>query len=424
MSLQQLNNTLLRNESKMYLWLCVGIVYSLLFWTLINSILCILLFVYWLIWSKKSFQLSSGKSRLLLIFISLYLISVIGMAYTSNTEEGIFRLQQKLPLLIFPLIFGTTDIITLPLAKKIFLHFIAAASINCLISLGYIIINYLHTWQPDVLIGDNLMLFPDTYANVMGVICLTGIIFCFLFFKELSGKGKKILALALLLLSLYIFLLSIRLIIVLWVIVITISIFQYINNRKHRILFISTLFLFAVSVCLLIPSSQKKWIELTDFSKENTIKLDEDSSLGRSWGGQAIRTAIWRCSKDILEQYWLTGVGTGDIQDTLQKAYENRKFYFASRFNRYNAHNQYLQMTIGSGILGLGILLLCLVLPFFKAYHPINKFYYLFLLLFSSICFTEVILDINKGLIWYAFFNSILAFCIWAKKEIPTSGTL
>lgn len=417
MNLKQLNNTLLRNESKIYLWLCVGIVYSLLFWTLINSILCISLFVYWLIWSKKSFTLTSGKGRLLFVFILLYLISLIGMTYTFNVEEGVFRLQQKLPLLIFPLIFGTTDIITLPLVKKILLHFIIAVSINCTISLAYGINNYFHTWQTEMLTGYNLMLFPDTYANVMGILCLTGVIFCFLFFKEFSGRRKIFLGLALILLSVYILLLSIRLIIALLVIVIMLFILQSINNIKYRILFISTLFILAISASLLVPSLQKKWIELTDFSKENTIKLDEDSSLGRAWGGQAIRIAIWKCSKDILKEHWLIGVGTGDIQDTLQQTYENRKFYFASRFNKYNAHNQYLQMTIGYGIPGLILLLLCIIAPFFKPRNPINKFYYLFLLSFLSICFTEVILDVNKGVIWYSFFNSILAFSVYKKEK-------
>lgn len=419
MNFRQLNNLLLRNESKIYLWLCVGIVYSLLFWTLLNSIFCILLFAYWLIRSKKSINLRSGKSRLMLVFILLYIISLTGMIYTSNIEEGAFRLQQKLPLLIFPLIFGTTDIITFPLAKKIVAQFITATSLHCAISLTYGINNYLHTGQPEALTGYNLMVFPDMYANVLGMMCVTGVLFCFLFFKEVGGRKKVILALILILLSVYILLLSFRLIIALWGIVILLSLFQYINNRKQLILFIGISFLIAVAASLLLPSLQKKWIELTNFSQENTIKLDEDASLGRSWGGQAIRTAIWKCSKDIIKEHWLIGVGTGDIQDSLQQAYENRKFYFASRYNRYNAHNQYIQTTIGHGITGLVILLLCIIAPFFFIRcDPIRKSYYLFLLLFLSICFTEVILDINKGLIWYAFFNAILAFCIYKKEEV------
>ena len=33
-----------------------------------------------------------------------------------------------------------------------------------------------------------------------------------------------------------------------------------------------------------------------------------------------------------------------------------------------------------------------------------------FLLLFLVICFTEVILDTSKGIVWYSLFNSIFAF--------------
>ena len=40
----------------------------------------------------------------------------------------------------------------------------------------------------------------------------------------------------------------------------------------------------------------------------------------------------------------------------------------------------------------------------------INPFYLFFSLLFAIIGLTESILEVNKGIIWYSFFNSIFAF--------------
>ncbi|GAC1705506.1 MAG: hypothetical protein NVS9B7_11260 [Flavisolibacter sp.] len=78
---------------------------------------------------------------------------------------------------------------------------------------------------------------------------------------------------------------------------------------------------------------------MVNFSSKETIQLDKDASLGRAWGGKQIRTAIWKCSQDIIRRHFISGVGIGDVQDSLQAAYEKRKFYFASRYNKYNTHN-------------------------------------------------------------------------------------
>ncbi len=139
--------------------------------------------------------------------------------------------------------------------------------------------------------------------------------------------------------------------------------------------------------------------------------MDKDESLGRGWGGKTIRLAIWECSLDILKEHWLTGVGIGNSQDELQKAYEKRKFYFASRYNKYNAHNQYIQQAIASGVLGLVVFLACIFIPLFRFIRQKDKlFYTLFLLCFAFICITESVLEISKGVIWYSFFNSIFVF--------------
>ena len=59
-------------EAIVYTWLCVGIVYSMLFLTYLNTILSILLVAWLLIFSKKQFDLSSHKTKLLFLFLSLY----------------------------------------------------------------------------------------------------------------------------------------------------------------------------------------------------------------------------------------------------------------------------------------------------------------------------------------------------------------
>jgi O-antigen ligase len=99
------------------------------------------------------------------------------------------------------------------------------------------------------------------------------------------------------------------------------------------------------------------------------------------------------------------------VQAALQQAYENRKFYFASRYNTYNAHNQYIQTTIAYGLVGLSIFVMAVFAPVFLCYQQKrNTFYLIFLLCFAFVCVTESILELNKGIIWYSFFNSLFMF--------------
>jgi O-antigen ligase len=175
---------------------------------------------------------------------------------------------------------------------------------------------------------------------------------------------------------------------------------------------------------LFIPSLQYKWKELVNFSQQNRIQLDKDASLGKSWGGTSIRIAIWQCSEDIINRHWLFGVGTGDVQDSLQAAYKHRKFYFAALYNKYNAHNQYLEMWLANGLPGLLIYILCIFVPLVMHIRERNALdYVLFLLLILVISFTESFLNVNKGTIWYSLFNSIFGFA-YLKPALKPETTI
>jgi O-antigen ligase len=179
-----------------------------------------------------------------------------------------------------------------------------------------------------------------------------------------------------------------------------------------------------VGAVIFNPALNSQWNDLIDFSEENSIQLDQDKSLGRGWGGKTVRLTIWKCSFDVVKEHWLLGVGTGDTQDELQKAYEKRKFYFASMYNRYNAHNQYIQNLLMNGILALFIFLAALLYPVFIS---INKrvgihIYTIFLLAIMLIFCTESFLEINKGIVFYSFFNSIFAFSLLKQNRNPINS--
>jgi len=398
-------------ETIVYTWLCIGIVYSMLFLTILNSILSIILVAWWLIFSRKEFDLSSRKTKLMLLFLSLYIIGIAGMIYTNNTKAGIATLKTQSAIFFFPLVFGTSSILSSSILKKITTHFLIATSIACLGGLTFGFYHYIQTGNMEQLTGQHIVPFHVLRPAYMGWFCLLSMIIAFKKLESSSIKTKGILYACIVLMTLMIFLLSIRLVIVCWFVVALYFFIRITQKLLNKILLVTTSVLILLISGLGISPVKRQWNDFFDLSAKTTIILDQDSSLGRSWDGKALRIAIWKCSADILKDHLLIGVGTGDVQDSLQMAYEKRKFYFASRFNRYNAHNEYLQITLANGLPGFLILLSCIAYPLF---HYKKKFsgntYLLFLLLFILAAVSESILEANKGIIWYSFFNSIFAF--------------
>ena len=98
-----------RNAGKVYTAVCISLAASLVFWPLLSSILLIFLSAYWIVFVKKKILLSSTRSRLVLLFSSLYLPVIIGTFYSTDINEAFAQLRIKVPLLAIPVIFGFSN---------------------------------------------------------------------------------------------------------------------------------------------------------------------------------------------------------------------------------------------------------------------------------------------------------------------------
>ena len=190
------------------------------------------------------------------------------------------------------------------------------------------------------------------------------------------------------------------------------------NFRKsYKVAALSLIAFLVMAIGMVTPKLRQQWNEIKTISKQQMIQLDQDSSLGRSWGGGVLRLAIWQCAIDVIAEHPLAGVGTGDSQQALQDSYEKRKFYFASRYNKYNAHNQYIQQMVTHGVAGLLLLLACIGTGLYYSLKSGNELALFFWVSFAIACCTESMLEINKGIVWFSFFGSLLSF--QRIKEVP-----
>ena len=131
------------------------------------------------------------------------------------------------------------------------------------------------------------------------------------------------------------------------------------------------------------------------------ISIDKNTT---EWNSVNYRLLEWRGAWSIICQNPILGVGTGDGNQTLKKFYSN---YNASTTSvDYDAHNQYLQTWLETGLFGLAFLLLCLFLPWVRSINQTTDIS--FIIIFSSMCLTESVLNRQKGIIFFSFFFALL----------------
>ena len=109
------------------------------------------------------------------------------------------------------------------------------------------------------------------------------------------------------------------------------------------------------------------------------------------------------------------GVGPQNVQKKLDECYSNYTYKNYDDFNKvtYNTHNQYFDVFLKYGILGL---LLFFIFLFWgiKNKNPIYWFF-LFLILFSML--TENIFNRQIGIVFFNFFNTLIFLSYLKSKK-------
>ena len=129
------------------------------------------------------------------------------------------------------------------------------------------------------------------------------------------------------------------------------------------------------------------------------------------------RRERWKVSFELIRRAPIAGQGSGSEIPLLKQKYFEKKM-FSSYLNELNAHNQYLSFLINSGIIGLLVFLATLGWGYRKAIKRNDLLLLSFLVIITAIGFSEDLLDVNKGIFFYAFF---FPFFIFSKKKVENS---
>ena len=372
-----------------------------------STIPMVLLAIVWLIdprWEAKLKKV--GTNWLFWILISYFLWLIISISYTEQTAVGITDLRGKLPLLALPLIIGCIHFLSRKKIEYIFLSFLVGCVAGILMSLGYAIWIYLSE-------GENLFFYKDLFSllhihpSYFATYLIFGLFLMIYFLsrykKLLNGFLKYLMIAAIFLFLAVIVLSSARMQILISLFLINTSILFYsVLRSRYMLLFLLLAFNGLVVSSVFVLEYPKK--RLSDFNQ-----LDYEFDQSKGWNGLTIRLALWQCSWELIREKPILGVGTGAVKQDLMTIYKKHDFKVGIR-NNYNPHNQYIQVWLASGIIGLILFLSGLIVPLYYSVKHSSPLYLLFLVLMAIGMVSESMLELQNGVVFYAFYHSIFAF--------------
>lgn len=100
--------------------------------------------------------------------------------------------------------------------------------------------------------------------------------------------------------------------------------------------------------------------------------------------------------------------GTGDAQDTMRRM--SNTYNVKNILNAANPHNQFLCTVLQHGIMGMFVLMALLAIPMKIAWAGREYFVFAFCSLFILTCLTEPVLELQKGIDFFAIFYPLILF--------------
>jgi O-antigen ligase len=351
---------------------------------------------------KRNFHLAE-LDILSLCFFAFFAMDLLGLLYTDkqNIKYGLSFLEKHHASILIPLVFFGYYVDSQK-RSALFRYFCTACLVACLIciiaNVLYSLQNYgtfIHPWRFSHLrLAEPIGLTPVYFSLYIGM--AIAIITEKLLTDVITVK-EKICNISILLIFLaFLIALGARTVTVTLMVMVLLRILAHAKSAKsYKALIIAAVLpIVFIAFILLNPVAKMRFMDMAKSSYENS-----------NYGSYFARWKIWEPGLSVIKDNIWFGVGTGDHQTELNKAFV--KYNFAEGVEIFNMHNQYLQTLLSHGIFGLLILVFSLTHQMLKALARQDYLYMSFIFLFSFGCLTESLLNRNKGLIFYLVFSFI-----------------
>ncbi|MGM0613101.1 MAG: O-antigen ligase family protein [Bacteroidota bacterium] len=341
--------------------------------------------------------------KYLVLFFAFYILHIISVFYSNDTDAAWFDLEIKLPLFFFPLLSTLLILRGKTKRRENFLRaFVLGNFVAILICLGYAF------WGHDQLAMSNFLYVKLSYFHHPSYFALyLAFAFAILLFYFIPRYNKKehvgrivIIYLLSVFLAGFIILLSSRAGILVLFLLVVLKIIHFISAMKMNT-YVKFGVFFLLLVILVFSASQNQRVQK---GLNNFKKISSGEKMNSDLNSMKVRFILWKSGIEIAKGHWATGVGNGDVKDELM---HKAKELFGPDINlkrHYNAHNQYIDTFVALGLPGLLILLALLLWPLIYAIKKKNYLLLsLVLILFVSLFF-ESMINRQAGVVFFAFF--------------------
>lgn len=134
-----------------------------------------------------------------------------------------------------------------------------------------------------------------------------------------------------------------------------------------------------------------------------------------------MRLEFWKVASYIIHDHPVFGVGTGDIQDSFNKKYDqiNSKLDKAWRLR---CHNQYLAICVAFGFVGLAVFLFYLFYPAIVLRRHLHYLYWPFFIISLLSFISEDTLETQSGVSFFIFFNALFLWLASHKDSVELNA--
>ena len=333
----------------------------------------------------------------------VFFVTMISAIYSPSSSKSLAVLGNQMAILIFPLLFTLT---TLDLAKyRSWL--MEGLTMSCTLTIVYLYFDAFHTifyyklpvWKLFSLafVNQNFSEPLDMHPTYLSMLIVLSIVYSLSKIMQKSGKNVYYLGSCFILFAGLIQLGSKSALLSLMIIIIF-GVPWFLINKKYRLRFL----LYSLFVSVLLISGI---FSLQGFRNRFIVTLQNDLTNSKGAVSMNGRLDRWKVAADLIKKSPFLGTGSGSEIPLLRESYFERKMYGPYIFS-LNAHNQYLSFLITSGIVGLLIYLGTLGWGLRHSIRNKDVLLFSFIVLTIIVSFSEDLLDVNKGIFFYAFFYS------------------
>lgn len=328
----------------------------------------------------------------------LPLVYLASLLYTSNVDEGKAEVIRKMLLLAYAVTFLVFDWSFLTRKRLLgILQFMTAALIaRFALRLGVSTHNIVSGEMPmSQCVGSFFDPMHHGYLSMYILLSLAYLVYVALH-KEETERPHKILAyssliVSIIILTAYLFILQSRSGL-LGLILLTVGVLHVIFFKLRRyllgVVLLSCIAAVVATILLVVPTSQHR---LSDTLAKVAAHDQSDE-----------RYIISKASFNVVKENMPWGVGVGDRMDELVAEYQ-RMGAEKQYWRRYNPHNQFVDTLMTTGILGLLVLSVILILPAIDCIRNKNYLFLAFLFIVTLSALFESILERQMGINFFCF---------------------